>query len=348
MTSSASRFASSFSRPEIPDLFECLAELVRQGPAGRVTTYGDLANALGDRKAARWVGEFLLMPEWANQVPAHRVVLASGELGRYCVDPSVSDEDRTAAELAAKSQKLRGEGIEILDGAVELNRYRFTDFETQSPLQTLRSFQERLRDELVVEPFPQTPSEIAAVDLSYVGDGRGVACYAVVETASGELVWSHTVCEPVRFPYITGYLAFREIPLLLELLDEVRTQRPLADVVFVDGNGRLHPRRAGIACQLGVWAGIRTVGVGKKLLCGRVDLDRVTRQTPQPIEDGDERLGTAMRATDSNRPVFVSPGHRIDVGDSTRLTDLLFHGHRLPEPIYQADALSRVEAKKLQ
>lgn len=348
MTSSAFTSHPFSSRVEIPDLFRCLAELIRQVPTGRVTTYGDLANALGDRKAARWVGEFLVIPEWASQVPAHRVVRANGELGRYCIDPSLGVEDRDAAERAAKSQRLQQEGIELQDGAVDLNRDRFTDFETQFPLATLRAFQERLRDELIVEPFPQTPEEIAAVDLSYVGDGRGVACYAVVETASGKLVWSHTVCQPVRFPYITGYLAFREIPLLLELLDEVRSQRPLADVVFVDGNGRLHPRRAGIACQLGVWAGIRTVGVGKKLLCGRVDLDGVTSSSPQPIVDGDEQLGQAMRATDDNRPIFVSPGHRIDVVDAARLTSLLFHGHRLPEPIYQADALSRVEAKKLQ
>ena len=348
MTHSSVRTRDQIDRPDIPDLFRCLSELIRQVPAGRVTTYGDLANALGDRKAARWVGEFLLKPERESELPAHRVVLASGELGRYYVVPGISTEDRTATEHAAKSQRLESEEVEVRNGIVDLGRYRFTEFQTESPLAKLREFQEQLRGELVEEPYHQTPDEIAAVDLSYVGDGRAVACYAVVETATGQLVWSHTVCQRVRFPYITGYLAFREIPVLLTLLDEVRNHRSIADVVFVDGNGRLHPRRAGIACQLGVWAGIRTVGVGKKLLCGRVNLDHVTKESAQPILDGDEQIGLAMRATDDNRPVFVSAGHRIDLANATRLAGALFHGHRLPEPIYQADALSRVEAKKLQ
>ncbi|WP_166823765.1 endonuclease V [Thalassoroseus pseudoceratinae] len=347
MNRPASSSDRSNSWPEIPDLFQCLVTLIQQVPIGCVTTYGDLADALGDRKAARWVGEFLLSPEWAKQVPRHRVVLANGDLGRFYAESVQPDEEPTMTEQDAKSLRLIEEGIEVRDGRVDLDRYRFNDFETSSPLTVLRTFQEGLHGDLVVEPYPGTPTEIAAVDLSYVGDGRAVACYAVVETACGQLVWTHTVCQPVRFPYITGYLAFREVPVLLELLKQVRAQRPVAEVVFVDGNGRLHPRRAGIACQLGVWAGIRTVGVGKKLLCGRVDQDSVKSDASQPVMDGDELLGTAMRATDKNRPIFVSPGHRIDVADATRLANLLFHGHRLPEPIFHADAISRLEAKKL-
>ncbi len=195
--------------------------------------------------------------------------------------------------------------------------------------------------------YQQTPVEIAAVDLSYPGDGTAVACYAVVETGTGRLVWSSTVHRPVRFPYVTGYLAYRELPILLDLIEHVQSQRPLAEVVFVDGNGILHPRRAGIASHLGVLTDLRTVGVGKKLICGKVDLSQVTPQAPQRVMHNGEELGMAMKAEPRSRPVFISPGHRMDVANAARLARLLFHGHRVPEPIYHADSLSRQEAKSL-
>ena len=84
---------------------------------------------------------------------------------------------------------------------------------------------------------------------------EGIAAYALVETASGQLVWSTTVRRRVVFPYITTYLSFREIPILLDLLDEVRSAGRMAEVLLVDGSGILHHRHAGIASHLGVVAG---------------------------------------------------------------------------------------------
>jgi deoxyribonuclease V len=151
----------------------------------------------------------------------------------------------------------------------------------------------------------------------------------------------------VSFPYISGYLAYRELPILLELIEQVQNQRAVTDVLFVDGNGILHPRRAGIASHLGVLTNLRTVGVGKKLLCGKVDLSQVKPLNPQTILDGEEELGMALKAEAGSRPVFVSPGHLIDMANAARLAQLLFHGHRVPEPIYHADAQSRREAERL-
>src|SRR5207244_392523 len=96
------------------------------------------------------------------------------------------------------------------------------------------------------------PRFVGGVDVSYRGAHEGVAAYALVEVASGKLVWSTMIRRPVRFPYITSYLTFRELPLLVALIEEVRAQDRLAPVVMVDGTGRLHPRRAGIASHLGV------------------------------------------------------------------------------------------------
>jgi deoxyribonuclease V len=280
-----------------------------------------------------WVSDALQQPEFAAGLPSHRVVQRTGELSRY-----------VTGDVAEKAERLRAEGVRVSGTAVDpadFPQLRFQDYESGRPLKALRVLQNELTDAVRIEPFPETPPEVAAVDLSYASDGTAVACYAVVDTGSGKLTWSRTVRRPVRFPYISGFLSFREIPVILDLLDEVRAERPLTDVLLVDGNGRLHPRRAGIASHLGVLADVRTVGIGKTLLCGRVDLAVVTPESPQLVIDGDETLGTAIRASAKNRPVFASPGHRTDVESAARLARGLFFGHRVPEPIFHADAISR-------
>jgi deoxyinosine 3'endonuclease (endonuclease V) len=54
----------------------------------------------------------------------------------------------------------------------------------------------------------------------------------------------------------------------------------------------------------------------------------------------------ALRTTaGSRRPIFLSPGHRVDLGFAERLVRELLAGRRLPEPIHQADRLSRQAAR---
>ncbi|MGH7199697.1 MAG: endonuclease V [Planctomycetaceae bacterium] len=319
----------------IPDLPAALQALLRQIPAGRVSTYGDLARALGSASAARWVGTYLADHPHDAHCTCHRVVRQTGDLGGY-----------VSGRTADKRRRLRAEGVPVESDRVDLPRLRFTDFEMPPPLAPLIALQDSLPQRNTFPAWTTVPDRVAGVDLSYLPDDRAVAAYALVETASGELLWPATVTRPVRFPYIPGLLAFRELPVLLDLLDEVRSHDRLAEVVLVDGHGILHPRRAGIATNLGITAGVPTIGVSKALLCGRVDRDAVTPHDPQPVIVDEEVLGMAMKATARSRPIIVSPGHGIDVASAVEITRRLFHGHRLPEPIWQADALSRREARR--
>lgn len=336
------------SVPEIPELEAMLWSLLEQIPYGRVTTYGDLARALGDVKAARWVGEVLRdhphNSARSNECPCHRVVRRNGDPGLYAT-----------GDAFEKLRRLELEGVETLtpypttkttpsSPHVDLKRFGFYDFECAAPLKTLAEFQETLPEQIQIAPWSDTPAFVGGVDVSYIDKQTAVAAYVVVETSTGRLIDTACIKRPVRFPYISGYLAFREIPLYLELFAEVRRRDLLTPVVFVDGNGILHHRRAGIASHLGVAADVRTIGVGKKLQCGKVVLGGLTARSPRPIIQDGEPVGVAMKAGDESRPVFVSPGHRIDVANAARLTRMLFHGHRVPEPIYHADRVSR-EAK---
>src|SRR5262249_17420027 len=150
----------------------------------------------------------------------------------------------------------------------------FRDFVSSRPLEKLEQLQRDLLSRISLEP-PDRPSELAGgLDTSYAsispaGPIEAAAAYALVDVRSGRLEWSLTIRRQVRFPYIPGFLTFRESPLYLELLTEARRLGRLADVVFVDGNGILHHRRAGVASHTGVAASVPTIGIGKSLLCGQ-------------------------------------------------------------------------------
>jgi len=111
--------------------------------------------------------------------------------------------------------------------------------------------------------------------------------------------------------------------------------------VFIDGNGYLHPRRAGIASCFGLIADAPTIGVGKSLLCGRVDLHEMTAVDRRAVTHDDELIGVALKSRDDSKPVFVSPGHRIDFDGAAGLARRMMRGHRLPEPVHRADRLSK-------
>jgi deoxyribonuclease V len=318
----------------IPDLTCRLHGLLAQVPAGRVTTCGALAEALGNRVAARWVGQFTLEHNHTAGCPCHRVVRAEGRIGPY-IDGGAT----------AKARRLAAEGIRVQDDAVDLERHGFDAFVSDRPLEALRRVQEALQDRVSLRPRRRIPKLVGGVDVSYPRGDGGVAAYALVETDSGRLVWSITVRRPVRFPYVTTYLAFRELPILLELLDEVRRAGRISRVLLVDGSGILHQRHAGIATHLGVVASLPTIGVTKKLLCGRVDLAGMQPGESRPVVHEDRLIGVALcTGPNSRRPIFVSPGHLVDVTFAERLVRRLVRGRRLPEPLYWADRLSRRES----
>ena len=134
----------------------------------------------------------------------------------------------------------------------------------------------------------------------------------------------------------------------MELLDQVRSAGRLPEVILVDGSGMLHPRHAGIATHLGVAASVATVGITKKLLCGRAQIAELGPGQSCPVVYQERVVGAALRGTSgSRRPLYVSPGHRVDVAFAERLVRQLLTGRRLPEPIYWADRLSRAAVRSL-
>jgi len=313
-----------------------LQRLIGQVPSGRVTTPGALAAALGNPIAARWIGHYLLHHDHHANCTCYRVLRAGGMLGPY---PDGEEE---------KIRRLRAEGIEMVAGRFDLDRFGFGGFTGDRPLEKLARYQNRVAEKVSLHPRHKVPQQLGGVDVSYVSPTKGVAAYALVEVATGKLLWSTTICSEVGFPYISSYLTFRELPLLVELIDEVRAQNRIAPVILVDGTGTLHPRRSGIACHLGVVTGLPMIGVTKKLLCGQVDVTGLRPLESRPVVLDDQLIGAAIRPTaGSRRPLFISPGSGLNLASAEEITRAVLTGRRLPSPLYWADRLSRLHAKNL-
>lgn len=319
---------------EVPDLHRATWDLIRQVPRGRVTTYRAVAQALGDELASRAVGQIVAEADRNASLPTHRVVHSDGRVGGDGVDTA--------------SERLHEEGVPVRGGrVVGVRDHLFEDFETACPLQRLRALQDELAAQVDGTPSMGRVEMVAGVDLSYRDNGRGVGAYVEMDAEGKRVQATTTIEQRVPFPYIPTYLAFRELPGLVALLDAVRDTDRLADVVLVDGTGRLHHRQVGIASHLGVVMDVPTVGVTKRLLYGTVDTDGIAPREVRWVRDPerpDQRLGAAVKTSARAHPIYVSVGHRVDLDTAVDLV-LATSSRKLPEPIRRADALSREAAR---
>ncbi|MEM6784635.1 MAG: endonuclease V [Bacteroidota bacterium] len=200
--------------------------------------------------------------------------------------------------------------------------------------------QRHLVDTVRVEPLGDAPATVVGLDVSVRGD-RVRAAGVVTETADWTPLATAIWEGPVAFPYVPGLLSFREIPALLPVLDDLATQRGgLPDVLMLDGHGRAHPRRFGLACHLGVLLDRPALGVAKKRFVGTHDEPGSDKGARTALVHRGEVVGTVLRTRTNVKPVFVSVGHRITRADATSLALRAALRTKLPEPNRLAHRLS--------
>ncbi|MGA6165076.1 endonuclease V [Amycolatopsis magusensis] len=196
--------------------------------------------------------------------------------------------------------------------------------------------QERLAPSVVREVPPGfAPRTAAGLDVAY--GQRLRAAVTVLDLDTLAVVDQAVVEGEATFPYVPGLFAFRELPALLEALDELSTT---PDVLVCDGQGLAHPRRFGLACHAGVLTGLPSLGVGKNAL-GAYEPPAAARGAWSELRDEGEVVGRALRTRDGVKPVFVSIGHRMDLDTACDLVLTLTPRFRLPETTRTADRLSR-------
>lgn len=191
--------------------------------------------------------------------------------------------------------------------------------------------QRELRGALSLEWDGRRVDIVAGVDVHFE-EGRPVAAIVLFEFPTLKPMAQAVASVEHRYPYIPGLLCFREGPAVLAAWDRL-AERP--DLVFFDSQGIAHPRGFGLASHMGLWLERPTVGVAKSRLYG--DHEEPGREKGSVADLRDEAdpsqvIGGVLRTRREVRPVYVSPGHRIDVQTSLELTLQVCTRYRLPEP----------------
>ncbi|QNE38217.1 deoxyribonuclease V [Hymenobacter sp. NBH84] len=195
--------------------------------------------------------------------------------------------------------------------------------------------QNDLRQRVQLMPLPTAPRLIAGCDSSFPTPDTILSVFVVLTFPELQLVEKIYHHDAVTLPYVPGFLAFREAPNLLRVYEKLQ-HKP--DVIMVDGHGIAHPRRMGIATQLGVLLDVPTFGVAKQKLTGNYEEPALEKGSITPLTDKTgELIGQVLRSKDKIKPLFVSPGHRCDQATAMQLTLACLRGYKLPEPTRLAD-----------
>lgn len=194
-----------------------------------------------------------------------------------------------------------------------------------------REQQELLRGRIKLEPLSlDTIRFIAGSDIAVSKKLAGlVAAVVVLSFPALEVVETRSAVSKHTFPYIPGLLSFRELPVLAECLKKVQTP---FDAMICDGQGIAHPRGLGLASHLGLLIETPTVGCAKSRLVGEFNPPGPKRGDFARLDFDNRRVGSVVRTRDGVKPVFVSPGHLVDVSSSRRIVLASLTRYRIPEP----------------
>ena len=197
--------------------------------------------------------------------------------------------------------------------------------------------QKSLRERVRLVPLAKKVRTIAGADISFNKFEPTVyAGIVVLRLPSLEVVEEVGVVSETKFPYVPGLLSFRETPSVLEAWAKLKTE---PDAVMFDGQGIAHPRRVGIASHVGLLIDRPTLGCAKSVLVGKYEEPDRERGSWTELIDKGEVVGAAVRTKKDVQPIYVSPGHLIDLQGAIELTLACNGGYRQPEPTRRAHLL---------
>jgi deoxyribonuclease V len=215
-------------------------------------------------------------------------------------------------------------------------RYRQLHDWTMTPREAVE-LQKTLRERVRLTPLAKKIETIAGTDISFNKFEPTVyAGIVVLRLPLLEVIEEVGVVSETRFPYVPGLLSFRETPSVLEAWSKLKTE---PDAVMFDGQGIAHPRRVGIASHVGLLIERPTLGCAKSVLVGKYEEPETERGSWTELVDKGEVVGAAVRTKTNVQPIFVSPGHLIDLEGAIGLTLACDGGYRQPEPTRRAHLL---------
>lgn len=197
--------------------------------------------------------------------------------------------------------------------------------------------QRRMAEKVLERPFSGEIRVIAGADATFSQDEQ--YCLAVAAALSWpdlEIIEAVEAVKKLDFPYIPGLLSFRESPAVSAAARKLR-QKP--DILLIDGQGRAHPRRFGLACHVGLELDLPTIGCAKSRLIGEYRPVGGKKGCQCRLMDNGELVGKVVRSRDDVKCLYVSVGHRIELEEAVRVVLRCCRKYRLPEPTRQAHNL---------
>jgi len=217
----------------------------------------------------------------------------------------------------------------------------------QVSVKEARAIQLQLTEKIILQKYTGKIGRICAVDVSYGRfDHAGYAVLGWFSVApdshtgrfSCRLERTFTAIAEVGFPYIPGYLSFREIPVLLPLFRQL-PEKP--DLLLVDGAGIAHARGIGLAAHLGVIFDVPAIGCAKSYLFGDYSEPGNEFGATAAITHNYEVIGYVLRSKKNTNPLFVSPGHRTESRSAVDIIKKFCGMYRIPEPLRSVDLISK-------
>ena len=199
----------------------------------------------------------------------------------------------------------------------------------------IKKEQIKLSESIILKDEFKKIEIIAAIDQTYVKEDV-ISHIVVCDYKTLKVIETKTAVAKAPISYKPGFLSYRELPAMVNAFIALKSK---PDLIIVDGNGILHPRRLGIASHFGLVISKPTIGVARNLVTGKVDKGKFY------VEN--ELRGFEIKTKDHATPIYVSPGHMISLGTALRIvTNCIRPPHKLPEPLHLAHRGARREMKE--
>jgi deoxyribonuclease V len=285
-----------------------------------VSTYGAVANALGDIRASRSVGRMMNQNPDPDNMPCFRIVYSDGRLGGF------------GAGITDKIRRLNEDNIKVEhDRIYNFKKVFFNNFITDYPLKKLRKEQLEISKKVELDDDFKNINTIAGFDVAYSKNDFDdcIGACVVMDYKTLDSIEEKTITMKNYFPYIPTYLSFREYPVIHKIFKVLETN---PSILMLDGNGILHPYHIGIASYAGVKLSKPSIGVAKNLLIGKLEKNIVKYKN--------KKIGVGFFSSKKNlKPVYVSPGNKISFDTSLNIVKKVSK-YKIPEPIRRAHLLA--------
>ncbi|MBT7902252.1 endonuclease V [Candidatus Woesearchaeota archaeon] len=188
----------------------------------------------------------------------------------------------------------------------------------------LKKEQEKLAQKVIVQDTFEKIKLVAGINQAHFGE-KIISAIVLMDIKTLKIIEKQYSIMETNTPYLPNYRAYREAPIIVETFNKLK-QKP--DLLLLEGNGILHPRRIGLASHIGILIDTPTIGISKTVTCGEI-LDNSVY-----IEK--EARAKKIITKEHANPIFVSPGHKISLKTSIEIIKKIIQKHKLPEPLHQA------------